>query len=591
MKKRVLSALFAVSLLLIAISPFSPASASPSGAAALTDAISPTWVNAGDFSDGLAAVYDGSKWGYINGEGEPVIEYLYDIANEFHEGVATVAVITAGNISSPPYTETWYLIDKSGTVVQSLGSYTRYYQSSADYVSCVNSGTYVVNTGAETRLLSVRPSGAFPNFTSLTSAAVFNEGYAVIGTDSRGNFTYPDWMTSSHVAVLPYLNSDMLIDLEGKITWNTDWGTLLSYDNGLVPVNSRSAGLWGFASASGEYVISPVYEDFWFTYRYGVYTVFHDGVASVIRGGAPLAIDTLGNALLYPDADKLGIYSEGLFAFEKNGKWGYMDIEGNVVIAAQYASAQPFKNGAAVVTSDNGNYHLIDKTGARLNSAPYSFIASFSEGLARVCVNGRYGYVALSGQIADSPYDIPAFWATEYIDSAVENGLIPHEFFCRYTQPATRAEFSKLVITMLTRHFNCTLDELVLSKTDNTLDSYVSLYNFIDTADRYVTAAYALGIVEGRGGGVFDPNGRINRQEAAKMLSISAQIAGITASGEPLAFGDRDTFHPWAVEYIDFVSAAGIMIGDEKGNFTPFDYYTLQQAITTMLRIFTMPTQ
>ena len=100
-----------------------------------------------------------------------------------------------------------------------------------------------------------------------------------------------------------------------------------------------------------------------------------------------------------------------------------------------------------------------------------------------------------------------------------------------------------------------------------------------------------LGIVEGRGGGVFDPNGRINRQEAAKMLSISAQIAGITASGEPLAFGDRDTFHPWAVEYIDFVSAAGIMIGDEKGNFTPFDYYTLQQAITTMLRIITMPTQ
>jgi len=141
---------------------------------------------------------------------------------------------------------------------------------------------------------------------------------------------------------------------------------------------------------------------------------------------------------------------------------------------------------------------------------------------------------------------------------------------------------------MLSRHFNCTVDELVLSITGKTLDSFVALYSFKDTSDRYITAAYALGIVIGKGDGIFDPNSFINRQEAAKMLSISAQIAGVTNSGTPIEFADSGIFESWAGGYVDFVSATGIMIGVEDNNFDPYGYYTLQQAIITMQRIYAM---
>lgn len=44
----------------------------------------------GDFSEGLARVRRGSKWGYINEAGEEVIPLIYDYAHDFHNGTTSV---------------------------------------------------------------------------------------------------------------------------------------------------------------------------------------------------------------------------------------------------------------------------------------------------------------------------------------------------------------------------------------------------------------------------------------------------------------------------------------------------------------------
>ena len=60
----------------------------------------------------------------------------------------------------------------------------------------------------------------------------------------------------------------------------------------------------------------------------------------------------------------VGGMSEALISAEQNGKWGYIDGEGRVVLPFQYKWASGFAEGRAVVVAPSGTYALIDKTGS-----------------------------------------------------------------------------------------------------------------------------------------------------------------------------------------------------------------------------------
>lgn len=47
----------------------------------------------------------------------------------------------------------------------------------------------------------------------------------------------------------------------------------------------------------------------------------------------------------------------------ENGRWGYADPSGRVVIAARFAAALPFAGGLAQVATADGKKQLIDATG------------------------------------------------------------------------------------------------------------------------------------------------------------------------------------------------------------------------------------
>jgi len=51
-----------------------------------------------------------------------------------------------------------------------------------------------------------------------------------------------------------------------------------------------------------------------------------------------------------------------LFPIEKDGKWGYIDNTGRIVIKPQFDEARDFSEGLARVTID-GKFGYIDKTG------------------------------------------------------------------------------------------------------------------------------------------------------------------------------------------------------------------------------------
>lgn len=76
----------------------------------------------GPFSEGLAVVSKNGKDGYIDRTGQVVISLVWDIARDFHSGVA-VAILERPY--DPPYEEyvylDYYLIDPTGAIVAHLG--------------------------------------------------------------------------------------------------------------------------------------------------------------------------------------------------------------------------------------------------------------------------------------------------------------------------------------------------------------------------------------------------------------------------------------------------------------------------------------
>ena len=83
--------------------------------------------------------------------------------------------------------------------------------------------------------------------------------------------------------------------------------------------------------------------------------------------------------------------------FIVNGKWGFKK-DGVLVIPAKYDWTHSFSEGLARVKM-NGKRGFIDKTGVEVIPIKYDDANSFSEGLALVKLNGKYGYIDKRGKV------------------------------------------------------------------------------------------------------------------------------------------------------------------------------------------------
>ena len=79
--------------------------------------------------------------------------------------------------------------------------------------------------------------------------------------------------------------------------------------------------------------------------------------------------------------------------------------------------------------------------------------------------------------------------------------------------------------------------------------------------------AEKLGVVQGVGGGKFQPEAKITRQDMVTILYRYAKLAGydVTAKGDLKAFPDRDKTSAYAAEPMSWAVAQGIITGDTAG--------------------------
>ena len=95
--------------------------------------------------------------------------------------------------------------------------------------------------------------------------------------------------------------------------------------------------------------------------------------------------------------DLVGGFCEGFFAVRLNGKWGFIDHQGNEVITPKYDSVRDFSDGFAAVKR-NHMWGFVDKTGNEVIPPKYDYVGYFHDGFSRVKLNGKKGWVTREGK-------------------------------------------------------------------------------------------------------------------------------------------------------------------------------------------------
>ena len=100
-------------------------------------------------------------------------------------------------------------------------------------------------------------------------------------------------------------------------------------------------------------------------------------------------------------------------------------------------------------------------------------------------------------------------------------------------------------------------------------------------------AANALGIISGRGNGIFDPYSAITRQEAAALLTSSAKVLGMnTTPTQQTTFADNGDVAVYFRNAVSFVYQINVMSGTGNDKFSPLGTYTREQSFITVYRLF-----
>lgn len=81
---------------------------------------------------------------------------------------------------------------------------------------------------------------------------------------------------------------------------------------------------------------------------------------------------------------------------QKDGKIGYINTKGKLVISPTYSVAEGFSNGLARVF-DNGKWYYINKEGEVAFACVYNVLSDFSEGYATVIKGNKSGVIDKSG--------------------------------------------------------------------------------------------------------------------------------------------------------------------------------------------------
>ena len=271
------------------------------------------------------------------------------------------------------------------------------------------------------------------------------------------------------------------IDIKGDVIIPLQFAEVGEFSEGLAAAQDAESGKWGYIDQTGTFIISPKFRtagvfseglagvriedsDGWFINHSGELIIpgydggsAQNGLVPVRKQGKTIFTDKNGKAIFAVPGEAWPV-NGGLIAFMKNGrmgfvdhqgivviqplyhcdvnwrdqqfeeritpvsklmaygkaKFGFIDIGGKTVVDFQYDWAEQFFDGLAMVSKD-GKYGYINTNGEEVIPLQFDGADHFSEGFAAVEVNGRWGFIDTKGKIVIKPQYLPRIWGSPMI--------------------------------------------------------------------------------------------------------------------------------------------------------------------------------
>jgi len=329
-----------------------------------------TWVgkdynSVGDFKEGLAVAQKGKKYGYIDKQGKVVVDFIYDGAWGFGDGLARVKKYVNNG-----YGTHYGYINSKGEEVIPLQNFQDFGDGTfSEGLAFNGSDGYIDKTGKKVFSTTDGVIG-FP----------FSEGLA-LGFKGIGG---------------PY----GFVDKQGQVAIPYQYEVAAPFKDGLAV--AKKNGKWGYIDKTGKTVLP---------FKYEGASDFSDGVAAVeTTVGNCFAIDKSGKELFEVGCETVlsggywpPSFSEGLI---RSGR-EYYDKAGNLIFENKNGRGAEFKEGLAFFSGDKGQGFMNQKGeiviepskefGYKVSNTP----VDFSDGVAVIKSSSR-GYGIIVNPLAEA---------------------------------------------------------------------------------------------------------------------------------------------------------------------------------------------
>ena len=290
--------------------------------------ITPQFDYADDFSDNIARVQKGKKWGYIDTQGNSVVDIRYEaIQNDFTDGLA--------------------------------------------WVKLKNKYGYVNNKGEQ--IIPLKYANAYP----------FSDGCAAVVVKEKNKFLFGYINTSGNEIIKPiyehciarFAYGRSAIKKDGKwaiINTKGEQITGFEYLNVIVSPKNKGYiivtkdgtknneegiqnGSWGIMNNNGE-LITPL--------KYHTVRSFNDeNLILVSAGDSWGCVNMEGEEAIPLKYKQVLDFTEGLAAVLENGKVNWINAKNETVLKTDYTGTTYFEDGVAYVKDRYGKWGGIDKEG------------------------------------------------------------------------------------------------------------------------------------------------------------------------------------------------------------------------------------
>lgn len=269
-----------------------------------------------------AMVQLNGKTGYIDSQGNSIIEPTYKGGLNFKEGVAPIATDKG-----------WNFIDIDGNIAV---------KGDFDLATPYSDGLALVKNSEGWFFINKEGENAFNQF--YEAAKLFGDGLAPVRTSIGWRF----------------------MDKDGNIAFSGIYDDVHSFSNGLAGVKKQ--GKWGFIDITGEQVVD---------FKYTEVENYSEGLMAVLNKEDKWQfIDRFENVAFDDSFDQVEFFSNGLAAVKKGNKWGFVDKKGRLIIDFKFENTGNFVNGMAPVKL-NSKWIYIDKNDKQIIDQSYDRVEDF----------------------------------------------------------------------------------------------------------------------------------------------------------------------------------------------------------------------